>query len=66
MSSHTRKANAVPPPTTSTNSGGWVEKAKEAVELLDPNDTPNRFREAWQELRQAYEDTVNNNGSFPV
>ncbi|KAL7919238.1 hypothetical protein ACQKWADRAFT_301816 [Trichoderma austrokoningii] len=66
MSFHTRKANMVPPPTTSTNSGSRVEKAKEAIKSLSRNDTPKRFREVWQELRQAYEDTVYNNGPFPV
>lgn len=78
MSSHIRKqhqiqANTTGPPMTTTNSGDRVKKAKEAIDSLDgSSDTSERFREVWQELRQAYEDTVNNNSNsntyrpFPV
>lgn len=49
-----------------------MKEAKEAVNSLDRfNDSSERFRQVWQALRQAYEDTVNNSDSdtcrpFPV
>lgn len=69
---HRTGANITSTPMTTTNVSDKVERAKEAVGSLDHSkDSWERFREVWQELRQAYEDSVKNPNSdtrrpFPI
>lgn len=72
MSSHTRRGRQARS-NTCIDDDVRVKKAKEAFNSLDYHSSePQRIREVWQEFRQTYEDTVNNNSncdthpSFPI
>ncbi|PNP41530.1 hypothetical protein TGAMA5MH_06631 [Trichoderma gamsii] len=72
MSSHTRRGRQARS-NTCIDDDVRVKKAKEAFNSLDYHSSESeRIREVWQEFRQTYEDTVNNNSncdthrSFPI